>query len=170
MLQQLIHNGVVIPEPPKPTGLPIVVRGEERMLTPKQEEMALAWARKKDTDYVRDPVFVANFMADFSAALGIEPPLKLEEVDFSRYYEYVDAERAAKEALSKEERRRLAAQRKAEREALKAKYGYAIVNGQRVELGTYLTEPSGIFMGRGQHPLRGRWKEGAQARDVTLNL
>ena len=170
MLVQLIHNGIVIPEPPEPPGLSITVRGREIALTPAQEEMALAWARKKDTDYVRDPVFAANFMRDFSAALGIDPPLDIDDVDFSRYEAYVDEERAAKEALSAEERKEQAAQRKAVREALKAKYGYAIVNGQRVELGTYLTEPSGIFMGRGQHPLRGRWKEGARASDVTLNL
>ncbi|MBC7257384.1 MAG: DNA topoisomerase I, partial [Chloroflexi bacterium] len=170
MLYELIHHGVVVPEPPKPIGLTIRVRGQEIALTPKQEEMALAFARKKDTPYVQDEVFVANFMRDFSAALGIEPPLRLDEVDFGPCYAYIEAERAAKEALSPEERKALALARRREREALKARYGYAIVNGQRVELGTYMVEPSGIFMGRGQHPLRGRWKEGAQQRDITLNL
>lgn len=170
MLKQLIHNGVLIPEPPAPAGLSIVARGRRIALTPRQEEMALAWARKKDTPYVQDLVFAANFMRDFSAALGIDPPLSLNEIDFGECYAYVDRERAEKEARSKEERKALAAERKAEREALKAQYGYAIVNGQRVELGTYMTEPSGIFMGRGEHPLRGRWKEGATQRDVTLNL
>jgi len=53
---------------------------------------------------------------------------------------------------------------------LKERYGYAQVNGRRVELGNYMSEPSGIFMGRGEHPLRGRWKEGATQADVTLNL
>ena len=170
MLQQLIHSGILIPEPPEPTGLTIVVRGRRLHLTPKQDEMALAWARKKDTPYVKDETFMANFLRDFSAALGIEPVLTLDEVDFSAFAAYVDQERQAKEALSPEERKALAAERRVQREALKAKYGYAIVDGQRVELGTYMTEPSGIFMGRGQHPLRGRWKEGAKQCDVTLNL
>jgi DNA topoisomerase-1 len=170
LLKQLIHNGVLVPESPAPVGLDITARGRRILLTPAQEEMALAWARKKDTPYVKDPVFAANFMRDFSAALGIEPPLSLNEVDFGKCYAYVDKERAEKEARSKEERKTLAAERKAEREALKAQYGHAIVNGQRVELGTYMTEPSGIFMGRGEHPLRGRWKEGAHQRDITLNL
>ncbi len=170
LLKQLIHNGIVIPEPPQPRGLTILVRGQPVALTPKQEEMAMAWARKQGTPYVQDEVFCANFMRDFSKALGIEPPLTLEEVDFSACYAVVEAERRAKEALTKEERRALAAARKAQREALKARYGYAIVNGQRVELGNYMAEPSGIFMGRGQHPLRGSWKEGAQQKDVTLNL
>ena len=37
-------------------------------------------------------------------------------------------------------------------------------------MGNYATEPSGIFMGRGKHPLRGRWKEGPRQSNVTLNL
>ncbi|MHB0857166.1 MAG: DNA topoisomerase I [Anaerolineae bacterium] len=170
MLQQLIHNGIVIPEPPPYLGLSIVVRGRPLRLEAKAEEMAVAFARKKDTVYVQDATFVANFMADFSAALGVEPVLDIREVDLAACYAVVEAERLAKEQLTKEERKALAAERKAIREDLKARYGFAIVNGQRVELGAYMAEPSGIFMGRGEHPLRGRWKEGARHQDVTLNL
>lgn len=169
MLEQLEHNGVIVPDPPEPPGLSIVARGRRIALTPKEEEMALAWARKKDTPYVQDEVFVGNFMQDFSEALGIQPPLRLDEVDFSAYYALIDEERRQKEALTKEERKEQAAARRVVREELKERYGFAIVNGERVELGTYMVEPSGIFMGRGQHPLRGRWKEGASQEDITLN-
>lgn len=169
MLEQLIHNGILIPPVDPPLGLEILVRGELVQLSPKQEEMALAWALKKDTDYAQDPVFCANFLSDFSKELGISEPLSLDEVDFASCYDLVDTRRAKRAAQTKEERRALAAERKAQREALKAHYGYAILNGQRVELGTYMVEPSGIFMGRGQHPMRGRWKEGSNQRDVTLN-
>jgi DNA topoisomerase-1 len=151
-------------------GISLVIRGVRRQLTPKQEEMAMAWAHKKDTPYVQDAVFQANFLRDFSIALDIDPALRLGEVDFAPCNALVDAEKRAKEALSKEQRKALATERKVQREALKDKYGFAIVNGQRVELGAYITEPSGIFMGRGQHPLRGRWKEGAMHADITLNL
>jgi DNA topoisomerase-1 len=72
--------------------------------------------------------------------------------------------------MTKEERKALAAERKAQREALRELYGYASVNGERAEVANYVVEPSGIFMGRGQHPLRGRWKQGAQYEDITLNL
>jgi hypothetical protein len=82
----------------------------------------------------------------------------------------VQAERIAKERLTPEERKALATERKAQRELLKEKYGHAMVNGERVELGNYIAEPSGIFMGRGKHPLRGKWKQGAQKKDITLNL
>jgi DNA topoisomerase-1 len=72
--------------------------------------------------------------------------------------------------LTQEEKKAQAAMRKAVREELKERYGHALVNGNRVELGNYMSEPSGIFMGRGKHPLRGRWKEGAREQDITLNL
>jgi DNA topoisomerase-1 len=170
ILTQLAHNGVLIPPLPEPQGLVLTVRGQPVPLTPKQEEMALAWAKKQGTDYVQDPVFARNFLGDFSAALGIKPALSVEEVDFGPAIQIVEAEREAKAQLSKEERKARAAERKAQREALKAQYGHAIVDGERTELGTYMVEPSSIFMGRGKHPLRGRWKEGAQQRDVTLNL
>ena len=170
MLEQLIHNGVIVPDPPDPLGLSIVVRGERIELSPKQEEMALAFARKAGTPYVEDEVFGRNFLTDLAAEMGIETPGSLAEVDLSACDAVVAEERERKAALTKEERKALAAERRAKREALKAKFGYAIVNGQRVELGAYTAEPSGIFMGRGEHPLRGRWKEGASPSDITLNL
>lgn len=170
MLTQLIHNGIIIPDPPKYLGLSIVVRGQEIVMNPKQEEMALAWAKKQGTPYVEDATFVRNFMADFGKALGIGPALKEAEVDFSSVMQVVQKEREARERLSKEERKALAMARKAQREALKEKYGYAIADGERIELANYMTEPSGIFMGRGKHPMRGKWKEGATQKDVTLNL
>ncbi len=170
MLKQLIHRGVLIPEPPEYQGLTITIDGKPHTLTTKQEEMALAWVKKLDTPYVQDLVFVKNFMSDFSRALGYEKPLQINQIDFGPVIERLKAERAQREALSKEERKELAAKRKQLREQLKEQYGYAIADGERIELATYMTEPSGIFMGRGKHPLRGRWKEGAQKKDVTLNL
>ena len=169
-LWQLVHNGVAVPHPPPPRDLVITVWGEKVALTPKEEEMALAWAKKQGTPYVEDPVFVENFLTDFSAQLGIDPPLTLEKVDFGPAIAVIQAGKAAKERTTKEERKALAAQRKKKREALREQYGFAVVNGEPAELSNYVVEPSGIFMGRGQHPLRGRWKEGARQSDVTLNL
>jgi DNA topoisomerase-1 len=170
MLTQLIHNGVLVPEPPAPRGLLLTIRGRAAALTPKQEEMALAWARKQGTPYVEDRTFARNFLADFSRELGLEVPLTLDEVDFGPAIRLVEEEKAARQRMTKEERKALAAERKARREALRAQYGFAIANGEQVELANYTVEPSSIFMGRGEHPLRGRWKEGAQQEDITLNL
>ena len=170
MLTQLIHNGVVVPNPPPPLGLVLTIRSTQVPLTPAQEEMALAWARKQDTPYVSDRTFVRNFLEDFSRALDLEPPLSESEVDFGPAVQVVEAERQAKEQVAPEERKALAAERKARREALRRQFGQALVDGEQVLLANYIVEPGGVFMGRGKHPLRGRWKAGARQSDITLNL
>jgi DNA topoisomerase-1 len=170
MLKQLIHNGVVVPEPTPPVGLVIEIKGHPVALTPQQEEMALAWAKKQGTPYIEDRTFARNFMVDFCQELGLDAVVSVEEVNFESAIRIVEAERAARERLTKEERKSLAAERKVSREALRERYGYATVDGERVELANYVVEPSGIFMGRGKHPLRGRWKQGARHKEITLNL
>ena len=83
---ELKHNGVLIPEY-QPMGLSIKFRGKKVKLTPEQEEMAVAWVKKLETDYVKDPVFVKNFFTDFSKALGLEEPARPEDFDFTaRFY------------------------------------------------------------------------------------
>jgi DNA topoisomerase-1 len=44
------------------------------------------------------------------------------------------------------------------------------MDGMEVDVANYMAEPPGIFIGRGDHPLRGRWKPRVTAKDVTLNL
>lgn len=141
------------------------------MLNSAQEEMAYQWAKKKDTPYVQDKVFQKNFTTDFLKALG--PKYKdanYSDIDFSEAYKLVDKEKDAREMVTKEEKKKIALQRKQLREELKAKYGKAIMDGKEVEVANYLAEPPGIFIGRGDHPLRGRWKPRVSAKDVTLNL
>jgi DNA topoisomerase-1 len=167
----LSHNGVNFPDPYLPEGLTIGVRGRQVPLSPLAEEMAYNFAKKKDTPYVQDPVFRANFLADFVTQLpdwckGV----KFEEIDFSALYRKVDAEKAAKEGMTKEEKKALAASRKERREALRAKYGKAVLDGKEVDIANWMVEPPGLFMGRGQHPLRGRWKPRVGPADVVLNL
>lgn len=169
-MDTLIHNGVLVLESPAFPPFEVIARGKRIELDTLQSEMAVAWVRKLGTPYVDDPVFAENFMADFSAALGISPPLRIEEIDFSRIIEYVESERERKESMTSEEKKADREARKVVREELKEKYGYALADGERMELGQYQTEPSGIFMGRGEHPLRGRWKQGATYKDITLNL
>ncbi|MDG6913675.1 MAG: DNA topoisomerase I, partial [Nitrososphaerota archaeon] len=167
----LSHSGVNFPDPYVPESLTISVEGREVTLSPLAEEMAYNFAKKKGTPYAEDPVFQSNFMSDFVKELpewcrGIG----LEAVDFSKFHRKVDMERAAKERMSKEEKKALAASRKERREALKAKYGKAILDGKEVDIANWMVEPPGLFMGRGAHPLRGRWKARVQPQDVILNL
>lgn len=167
----LQHNGILFPPAYEAQGIKIKIRGEKVNLNLDQEEMAYQWAKKKDTPYAQDKVFQKNFTADFAKTL--DPKFKkisYEDIDFSDAYKIVDKEKDLKEMMSKEEKKAIAAKRKELREELKAKYGIAIMDGVEVEVGNYMAEPPGIFIGRGEHPLRGRWKPRVTAKDVTLNL
>jgi len=170
-MKYLSHSGVLIPKRYEAKGFHIKIKGNRIALTPHQEEMAVAWVKKLGTEYVNDPVFRKNFFRDFLEALGInDKSLSPEDFDFSEIITSVERERQIKANLSKEEKKKQAQERKAMREANKEKYGYAIVDGIRTEVGNYTVEPPSIFMGRGKHPLRGRWKPYVGESDIILNL
>ena len=167
----LQHNGILFPPEYEAQGITIKIKGENTPLDLNQEEMIYQWAKKKDTPYVQDKVFQKNFTADFAKTLDSKfKKISYEDIDFSNAYKVVDKEKDLKEMMTKEEKKSLATKRKEIREKLKAKYGIAIMDGKEVEVGNYMAEPPGIFIGRGEHPLRGRWKPRVTAKDVTLNL
>src|SRR5487761_112069 len=161
----LSHNGVNFPDVYKsdPRTNSILIRGEQVRMTPQQEEMAVAWAKKKGTPYVEDPVFQSNFLSDFLKLF----PEKFRSAKFS---DIVFPTLPEKVELTKEEKKALAAERKKKRLELKEKFGYATVDGVKTEIANWVVEPSGIFMGRGLHPTRGRWKPRVTEEDITLNL
>jgi DNA topoisomerase-1 len=175
----LEHKGVAFPPEYQSRGIGIIIRGERFILNHDQEELIYAWAKKKNTHYIQDPIFQSNFLIDLRALL----PEKFQsidfinDIDFSEAFRLVDHENAMKEAeiqriksLPKDEKKKISLQKKEERERLKAIYGKAIVDGVEVEIANWLVEPPGLFMGRGQHPLRGKWKPRVRAQDVILNL
>lgn len=167
----LQHNGILFPPAFESQGISIKIKGEKVDLDLLQEEMVYQWAKKKDTPYVQDKVFQKNFTADFSKTLNSKfKNIKYEDIDFSQAFKVVDKEKDLKEMMSKEEKKSLAAKRKELREQMKEKYGKAIMDGNEVEVANYMAEPPGIFIGRGEHPLRGKWKRRVTPEDVTLNL
>lgn len=167
----LQHNGILFPPGYERRGFGVRIRGRAADLTAEQEEMVYQWARKKDTPYAQDAVFQRNFTADFARAMGPGfRGLSYGEIDFAEANALVDREKAAREMMGKEERKELARRRKELREELKGRYGTAVMDGKEVEVGNYMAEPPGIFIGRGAHPLRGRWKPRIAHKDVTLNL
>ena len=167
-MEQLIHNGVLVPPQYTGQGLIIRVKGQTITLNSKQEERALAWVKKIGTPYVEDPVFATNFHNDFSNILTIS--VNPGDVDYTDIHKIVLNEREIRANLTRDERKALASKRKEIREANKEKFGWAIIDGEKAEIGNYTVEPSSIFMGRGQHPMRGKWKEGPKHEDIELNL
>jgi len=175
----LEHKGIAFPPEYQPRGISITICGERLMLNRDQEELVHAWAKKKDTHYVQDPVFQSNFLTDFKKLLPekFQNINSIKEVNFSEAYKLVEEEKKMKEAeieririLPSEEKRKLYSSKKAEREKLRSIYGKAIVDGIEVDIANWLVEPPGLFMGRGQHPLRGKWKPRIRPQDVSLNL
>ncbi|HME19491.1 MAG TPA: DNA topoisomerase I [Nitrososphaerales archaeon] len=167
----LSHNGVNFPDPYNPDGLSVKVKGKAVGLSPLAEEMAYHLAKKKDTPYIQDPVFRSNFLQDFLRELPDWcSGTPFEQMDFSAVFAKVDAERMAKESLSKDEKKAAAAERKQRRDSLKARFGVAQLDGKPVDIANWMVEPPGLFMGRGQHPMRGRWKPRVSQSDVVLNL
>ena len=169
--KKLQHNGILFPPEYEKQGITIKIKGEAINLDINQEEMVYQWAKKKDTPYAQDKIFQKNFTGDFAKTLDSKfKKISYEDIDFSNAYKVVDKEKDLKEMMTKEDRKALAVKRKELREKLKIKYGIAIMDGKEVEVGNYMAEPPGIFIGRGEHPLRGKWKPRVTAKDVTLNL
>lgn len=160
-------------------GINVKILGEIFFLNREQEELVYAWAKKKDTHYVKDPVFQANFLSDFKKLLPerFTSVRSIDDIDMTEAFSLVDKESKIKEneklrikSLTRDERRKISQEKKLEKEKLKTIYGKAKIDGIEVDVANWLVEPPGIFMGRGLHPLRGRWKPRVTPKDVTLNL
>ncbi len=198
VLTSLKHNGIYVPQYDYKE-FAIKIRGSTLRLTPKSEQMAIAWIRKRQSAASPpDKVFMRNFMHEFLEQLKAENPSsgfleffaqeylrKIEEcaavdvanpqspihedIDFSEIATFVDQEKQKKQNMTPEEKKQLAAERKIKREELKTKYAIAEVDSQKLEIANWTAEPSCLFAGRGDHPQRGKWKEGPREEDIILN-
>ena len=175
----LEHRGVAFPPEYQPRGITILIAGEKLSLNQQQEELVYSWAKKKDTHYVRDPIFQSNFLGDFKKVLPekFANVSSITDIDFSEALVLVEQERRIKELemdrirnLPKDEKKKIRLARKTELDRLKTFYGKGLVDGIEVDVANWLVEPPGLFMGRGQHPLRGKWKPRITPNDVILNL
>jgi DNA topoisomerase I len=198
VMKSLIHNGIFVP-PYDYKGFNITIEDQTIKLMPKSEQMAVAWIRKAtSTLSPPDNVFKKNFMKEFLEQLKKENPSSsfldefsskylanidntpatlnngnaptAEEINFTEIMTFIEQDRAAKLTISKEEKKQQAQERKVKRLELKEKYGYAEVDGQKIEIANWTAEPSCLFAGRGDHPQRGRWKQGPSTQDIILNL
>jgi DNA topoisomerase I len=175
----LDHRGVAFPPEYSPRGISILIAGEKLSLNQEQEELVYAWAKKKDTHYISDPIFQSNFLTDFKKLLPQKflDVSSISDFDFSEAFVLVEKEKRIKEAemerirnLPKDEKKKIRLAKKSELDRLKGLYGKALLDGIEVDVANWLVEPPGLFMGRGQHPLRGRWKPRITPNDIILNL
>jgi len=195
VMKTLKHNGIFVPIYDY-KGFSVKIDGQTVKLTPKSEQMAVAWVRKSlSTVSPPDKVFKHNFMKEFLNQLKAENPSshfldafiprylqniehppqiqnnggQINEIDFSQVCRFIETEKANKEALVKEVKKQQAEERKIKRLEFKEKFGFAEVDGQKLEIANWTSEPSCLFAGRGDHPQRGKWKDGPSKSDITLN-
>ncbi|MCL2642498.1 MAG: DNA topoisomerase I [Candidatus Bathyarchaeota archaeon] len=192
-MKSLKHNGIYVP-PYDLKGFNIKIQGQTITLTDRSEPMAVAWVRRVLSTTIAPPdqVYTKNFMKEFLEQLKNENPniddldnfiVKYLEsiddpqsskgsigIDFSEIKKFVLDEKAKREAVTKEEKKVQSEERKVKRVELREKFGYAEVDGRQLEVANWISEPSCLFAGRGDHPQRGRWKEGPRQEDITLNL
>ena len=123
----LEHRGVAFPPEYIQRGIGITIFGEKFLLNRDQEELIYAWAKKKDTHYVKDAVFQSNFLSDLKKLLPekLKSVTTIEDLDLIEAYSLVEKEVRMKEEekeklklLSKEERKKISVAKKAEKEKL----------------------------------------------------
>lgn len=170
--ETLEHLGPLFPPEYEPQNYTIKIKNEKVILNPEAEEIAYHWASKINTDYVKDKTFQKNFFKDWIKSITdkaildkVENAKFPEDFDFSSIAYDIELRREQKKNRSKEEKKA----EKEEKAKIKEKYGFAILDNKQVPLGNYMVEPPGLFMGRGKHPLRGRWKPRTYPEDIMLN-
>lgn len=146
---------------------------EIELATSDQEEMATFYAGiAQDGPQLGNPrtadVFNRNFFRDFKTILGPSHVIQeFSKCDFGPIRAYLDAKKEEKKALTKDDKEKA----KAEKEALTRKYGFAILDNNRIEkLGNTTIEPPGLFRGRGEHPKMGSLKQRVMPEDITINI
>ncbi|KAN0091176.1 hypothetical protein V8E55_004742 [Tylopilus felleus] len=172
--QTLEHNGVIFPPPYEslPSHVKMKYKGKEVDLPPESEEVTGFYAAMLETDHAQDKTFNKNFFDDWLKVLKDHPPrnkikiTEFDECDFRPMFEYFEAEKAKKKALSAAEKKEL----KKQKDAMEEKYVTCLLDGRKEKVGNFRVEPPGLFRGRGDHPKKGALKFRVRPEDITINI
>ncbi|TRM69946.1 hypothetical protein BD626DRAFT_393380 [Schizophyllum amplum] len=170
----LEHSGVIFPPPyePLPKDVKMNYKGKPVQLSLEAEEVAGFYAALLESDHAQDATFNKNFFHDWQEVLEKHPPVdgtkitKLSDCDFRPMFEYFEAEKAKKKAMTQAEKKAA----KAEKEEAEAKYKFCLLDGRKEQVGNFRVEPPGLFRGRGDHPRKGALKHRVRPEDITLNI
>jgi DNA topoisomerase-1 len=73
-------------------------------------------------------------------------------------FEYFEAERAKKKAMTAQEKK----DAKKAKDEMETKYMTCLLDGRKEKVGNFRVEPPGLFRGRGDHPKKGALKARVQ--------
>ncbi len=159
--ETLEHNGPIFPKEYEYVGF-------DPKLSSLAEEMLYHYSAKLETEYVHNKVFNKNFWNALKPELPLEYQSKTLE-DFlplcKQIFEYIQQKKEERKLKTKEQRL-LEAE---EKEQIKEKYGWAILNGERQPIASPVIEGPGIMVCRGAHPQNGCWKTRVKPEDVNIN-
>ncbi|KAF6762991.1 topoisomerase I [Ephemerocybe angulata] len=172
--QTLEHSGVLFPPAyePLPKNIKMKYNGKAVDLPPESEEVAGFYAAMIETDHAQDATFNKNFFDDWKLVLAKHPPrdgtviTKFELCDFRPMFEYFEAEKAKKKALTTEQKK----EAKKARDELESKFTTCLLDGRKEKIGNFRVEPPGLFRGRGEHPKKGSLKKRVRPEDITINI
>jgi DNA topoisomerase-1 len=163
------HNGVMFFPPYEPHKIPLLYDGHEIFLKPNSEEYATIYAKYTGTDYLNNKKFNKNFFNDWKKILkkdGHNEIVDIDKCDFTLMYDYLLRKKDDRAEMTVNDKEKI----KIERERLTAKYKYAIVDGVKQEVGNFIIEPPGLYLGRGCNPLMGKIKYRILPEDIVINL
>ncbi|EAU91226.2 topoisomerase I [Coprinopsis cinerea okayama7 len=172
--ETLEHNGVYFPPPYEalPKHVKMKYNGKDVDLSIEAEEVAGFYGALLETDHAKDATFNKNFFTDFKKVLEKYPPrcgtkiTTFELCDFRPMFEYFEAEKAKRKAMTNEEKK--AAKKK--KDELEEKYKTCVMDGRKEKVGNFRIEPPGLFRGRGEHPKKGSLKKRVYPEDITINI
>ena len=176
----LEHAGVIFPPEYEllPSSVKMLYDGVPVSLHKDAEEVAGFYGGMlNSTHNVENPTFNKNFFEDFTKVLdktghgkdknGNKVKMeKFEKCDFKPIFEYYEAERTKKKAMSAAEKKAL----KAAKDEAEAPYMYCMWDGRKQKVGNFRVEPPGLFRGRGEHPKTGKVKQRVQPEQITINV
>ena len=164
MIKNLTHNGILFPSPFESKGFNKIDNVEISLLA---EEMLWKYAPYMFNRFKDDQVFIKNVWTDLRPQLPKELQNKEFPKDFTKLFVTM---RVASESLKLQKSEYNKSHKKEiekEKNERKEKYGYCYKNGEKTEVGNFVTEGSRWFISRGD--LRGRWVSSVNAEDVEIN-
>lgn len=173
----LYHTGPRFPPAyePLPKSVKLKYEGKQVDLHPEAEEAAFFYAVKLETQHARDKVFNSNFFDDFKAILKRHPPTdgtKIREFSKCNFQDMYDHWRKVKEDEAALKKLMAPSQRKKmleEKKKAEAEMKTCVVDGNEQRVGNVIVEPPALFLGRGEHPKKGRIKRRVPPEAITIN-
>lgn len=133
------------------------------------EEMLWVYSTKKETEYVKDPNFNKNFFMDLKPRLTPNQQKLSFPNDFAKVIDEMFADNEKIKESKKSKSKEVKAAEKKAKDAQKEIYGWAIMDGKKQPLASYMIEPPSILISRGAPKIHGHWKYRVQPEDISIN-